>query len=83
MTFSATAHRTDGTDLWLEARGPVPGTAAADLEALIIGAIVVRLPETLLTDLRHVTALSLTGAAHPQVAARRDEGKDGARPASR
>lgn len=61
MTFSASTHPTGGTDLRLAVRGRVLGSAAADLKALIIGAIVTKLPDTLLINLRQVTALSITG----------------------
>ena len=44
-----------------DVRGQVLGAAAVDLQLLIVEVIVDRLPDSLLMNLRHVTALSVGG----------------------
>jgi hypothetical protein len=59
--FSAAIHHVGEAGLRLDVRGRVLGAAAADLQSLITEAIVARRPDTLMINLHHVTALSVTG----------------------
>jgi anti-anti-sigma regulatory factor len=61
MPFRATVHQAGGAALRVDVRGQVLGLAAADLRLLIVEVIVDQLPDSLLINLRHVTALSVAG----------------------
>lgn len=63
MSFSATTHYDGDPRIRLDVAGQVLGGAADDLRLLITEVVLVDRPDTLLTNLHHVTALGVTGIA--------------------